>query len=160
MKRYPLRQLVDVRDLRARLALDTVRGKQAAEAKARERVAAETAALDALLDSRRRQQRQLADNAGRHLDATALELCDRRIALLADQAGEAANAVQRATQAEREATAEVETALSAYRRALAKHDALDTCQQRWVGDQRRLAVRGEEVVMDEFVQAQFERRKA
>ncbi len=158
MKAYPLRQLVEVRDLRSKLALDLVREKQAADAQALARVATEKTRMDTLLESRRQQQQQTSGTA-QVLDATTLALRDLRIAHLADQAGEAAKALQQAADVRQEAAAEVTDALSGYHRLVAKRDALDVCEQRWLGEQRQLAVRGEEVVLDEFAQSSVARQK-
>lgn len=159
MKAYPLRQLVEVRDLRTRLAMDLVREKQAVEAQALARVAAQKSNMDTLLESRRQQQQQQSTGLAQVLDATSLALRDRHIAHLADQAGEAAKALKKAADKQQEAATEVTNALSGYHRLVAKRDALDVCEQRWRGEQRRRLVRGEEVVLDEFVQTGVVRRK-
>ncbi len=154
MKDYPLKQLVEVREVRKRLAMDTLREKQAAQARAREETAAARSTMERLLEIRQQQQGKLANGGTRALDATALQWHDRRLAHLADQAGAAATALEKAATAQQTAEAEVAQALSGYRRMLAKTEALELCEQRWLASQRRLAVRGEEVSLDEIVQRQ------
>ncbi len=157
MRDYPLKQLVEVREVRKRLAMDTLREKQALQARASAKTAAAQSTMEQLLDLRRQQQSKLTKGGRDVLDALALQWRDRHVAHLADQAGAAATALEKAARAQQEAEAEVAEALCGYHRTVAKSEALAVCEQRWLASQRQLAVRGEEVALDDIVQRQATR---